>query len=155
MLVLLAGSTAPAAASAGHPRFADDPGFPGDPGASGPGIPGVFIFFFIVVLAVGIGVTIWRVTTAQRLAKQSGLDPRLATKMTLLSDDGLDATYLAASLRKPPVTSDPPGAEPAPEAQEPAASAADRLTQLKSLLDQDLLTRAEYDERRKAIIDSV
>ena len=87
----------------------------------------------------------WRVTTAQRLAKQAGLDPGTATQVALLSDNGLDATYLASSLRQQST------AAPAPEARD----ASTRLAELKSLLDQGLVTQAEYDARRQAIIDAV
>jgi hypothetical protein len=67
--------------------------------------------------------------------------------MTLLSDDGLDATYLAANLR---------GTQAANQATPPpSATTAARLEELKSLLDRGLVTQSEYDERRKAIIDSV
>jgi putative oligomerization/nucleic acid binding protein len=123
------------------------PSWPGDAGASGSGIPSGFIVLFVLAALIGVGVTIWKVTTAQTLAKRSGMDPGLATQMTLLTDDGLDATYLAASLRQPPRA--PAG--PSPE----SASAAMRLTELKSLLDQGLISSAEYDERRKQIIDNV
>jgi hypothetical protein len=115
-----------------------------EPGA---GVPGWFGLFFVLVLAIGVGSTIWRVTTAQKLAKRSGMDPDLATKMTLLSKDGLDATYLAASLR---------GDTPAPDApHDEGRSSAERLEELKSLLDRGLITQQEYDARRQAIIDSV
>jgi hypothetical protein len=30
---------------------------------------------FVLVVIIGIGTTIWRVTTSQKLAKQSGMDP--------------------------------------------------------------------------------
>jgi hypothetical protein len=112
----------------------------------GGGIPGWFIAWGVLVVIVGIGATVWRVSTAQRLAKRSGMDPGLATQMTLLSDDGLDATYLASSLRQPTPS-------PTPTATPPSAS--ERLAELRSLLDGGLVTQAEYDERRKAIIDSV
>jgi hypothetical protein len=72
------------------------------------------------------------------------MDPDVATGMTLLDDNGLTATYLASSLRQP-------------QHAEPAVplSATSRLGELKRLLDGGLVTQAEYDERRKAIIDSV
>lgn len=125
------------------PSWSDGPG--------GSGIPGVFVFLFVVVLVVGIGTTIWKVSTAQKLARQSGMDPRLATQMTLLTDDGLDATYLAASMRRPQVSG-----PTTPTASRPQrAAAADRLTELRSLLDRGLVTQQEYDERRKAIIDGL
>src|SRR4051812_31101951 len=84
------------------PAHAGGPLPPDDPNAS-TGIPGSFVFLVVVGILISIGVAVWKVSTAQRLAKQSGMDPGLATQMTLLSDDGLDATYLAASLRQPPV----------------------------------------------------
>lgn len=126
------------------PAYAD-----GDLMGPGPGSgpPGWFVGMFVLVVILGIGTTIWRVSTAQRLAKQSGMDPGLATQMTLLSEDGLDATYLAANLRGTEATSQatPP----------PTATTAARLEELKGLLDRGLITQAEYDARRKAIIDSV
>jgi hypothetical protein len=134
--VVLLGTVAPAHA---------DGDFVGpDPGGA---IPGWFVGWVVFVVIVGIGVTIWRVTTAQKIAKQSGMDPGLATRMTLMSDDGLDATYLAANLRGSQGTN-----QPAPPSTQTAAA---RLEELKSLLDRGLVTQAEYDERRQAIIDSV
>ena len=67
-----------------------------DPGG---GPPGWFVGVFVLAIIFGVATTVWRVSTAQKLAKRSGMDPGLATQMTLLSDDGLDATYLAANLR--------------------------------------------------------
>ena len=128
------------------PSNADTGDFAGAPEPGG-GIPGWFVGFAVLAVLVGIGGMVWKVTTAQKLAKQSGMDPSLATQMTLLSDDGLDATYLASSLRQPP-----PSTSPAPG---PAPSAAARLEELKGLLDQGLVTQAEYDERRAAIIGSI
>jgi hypothetical protein len=134
----------------------DDGG--GDDGTSDSGIPGFIGVFFVLAIAAGVGITIWRVTTARTLARQSGMDPNLATQMTLLSGDGgLDATYLAASLRdrRPAPPSHP---DPAPDPTPPPAatrSSAERLSELKGLLDQGLVTQAEYDARRTAIIDGV
>jgi Short C-terminal domain len=113
---------------------------------SGGGVPGWFVAFFVLVIVLGVGTTVWRVATAQKLAKRSGMDPSLATKMTLLSDDGLDATYLAASLRDR-------AAPPSPGTAPPTTAA--RLEELRGLLDRGLITQQEHDERRKAIIDSV
>lgn len=133
------------------------PSWPGDAGAPGDGIPGAFVFLFVVALLIGIGVTVWKVSTAQKLARQSGMDPGLATQMTLLTDDGLDATYLAASLRQPqvPAPGSPTESSHAATPERAASFAAERLTELKSLLDRGLVTPEEYDARRKAIIDTV
>ena len=118
-----------------------------DDGVGG-GVPGFFVLLMVLAVVITVGVTIWKVSTARRLATESGLDPALATRMTLLTEDGLDATYLAASLR-------PPTATPAGPAPSPMPPAAERLTELKGLLDAGLVTQAEYDERRRAILDSV
>ena len=112
-----------------------------------PGIPGWFVGLFVLMVLIGIGSTIWRVSMAQKLAKRSGMDPGLATQMTLMSDDGLDATYLASSLRQP--SPDPAASAP------PPTTVTARLEELKSLLDRGMVTQAEYDERRKAILDSL
>jgi hypothetical protein len=118
-------------------------------GTGGGGIPGAIIALFVLGLVAAVGITFWKISTAQKLARQSGMDPGLATQMTLLSDDGLDATYLASSLRR---TSQP---SPTPSATSTPPSATSRLDELKGLLDRGLVTQMEYDERRKAIIDSV
>jgi hypothetical protein len=137
---------------AGAPSYADSNFVEPDPSG---GIPGWFVGMIVLVLILGLGTTIWRVTMAQKIARSSGMDPGVATQMTLLSDDGLDATYLAANLRGAPGT--PPETTPASSqaAPGPSGGTADRLEELKSLLDRGLVTQAEYDERRKAIIDSV
>jgi hypothetical protein len=107
----------------------------------------------ILGLMVAVGVVVWRVTTAQKLAKQSGMDPALATQMTLLSDHGLDATYLAANLRP---STGVPGNGAATHAQAPAArTAAERLSELNALRDQGTITEAEYAERRTSIINDI
>jgi len=116
------------------------------PYADGGGIPSGFIVVFVLAALVGVGITVWRVSTARRLATDAGLDPDVATGITLLDENGLSATYLASSLRSPA----PPG-----PAVAPSASTADRLGELKGLLDRGVITQAEHDERRKAIIDSV
>ena len=116
----------------------------------GSGFGGAFVFLFVVALLAGAGIFVWKISTARKLARQSGMDPSLATQMTVLTDDGLEATYLASSLRgraPAPVTTAPTPTPP------PTARA--RLEELKSLLDGGLITQAEYDDRRTAIIDSV
>lgn len=118
-----------------------------DPFSFGPveSATGLFGAFFILAVLVGIGVAVWKVSTARKLAQEAGMDPDVATGMTLLDENGLSATYLASSLRT----------APGPVAAATTSSAADRLGELSRLLEGGLITQAEYDERRKAIIDSV
>lgn len=112
---------------------------------AGPDIGALFGVFFFVVVLIGIATTAWKVSTARRLAESSGMDQGIATQMALLTDDGLESTYLAANLR---------GAKPADAAARPAP-ARERLAELKGLLDDGLITQAEHDERRRAILDAV
>ena len=113
-------------------------------------IPGAFAFFFVLVAFAAIAMTVWRVSTARRMARDSGMSESDATAMTLLSDDGFEATYLASNLRQPP----PAPATP-PVAPEPPRASADRLRELQGLLDDGLITSDEYAARRSAILDGL
>ena len=125
--------------------------FPGDSMGGSGGFGTMFGVVVVLILVIGIGTTIWRVSTARQLARQAGLDPDQATAVTLLGNEGLDATYIASSLRPQPTAS----AGPAPPEKAPTRSAADRLLELQRLKDQGLVTAQEYDAQRKAIVDSV
>jgi len=110
------------------------------------GIPGGFVAVFLLVLFVGIGLTIWRVSTARQLARRAGMDQDQATAMALLEDDGLEATYLAANLRGP---------RPQPATESGPRSTESRLRELQQLRDDGLVNEEEYQERRRAILDSL
>ena len=79
---------------------------------------------FVLFIVIGIAITIWKVSTARRMARDAGMDDGDATAMALLSDDGFEATYLAANLRP----------------RQPEGRS-DRLHELQSLLDQGLITQ--------------
>jgi hypothetical protein len=132
----------------------DGGGF-GDGGVNGGGggIPAGFVVFFIFAVMAGIGVTIWRVSMARGIARQAGMDPNQATAVTLLGNEGLDAAYLAANLRSRPANPAEPAKPSVPDS--PARTAADRLGELQRLRDQGLVTTAEYEAQRKAIVGSV
>ena len=120
--------------------------WPGDSLMSPGGGPGSgFVILFVLMILAGIGITVWKVSASQKMARSAGLDPGLATGVTLLSDDGLAATYLASSLRQHPATT-PPATTP---------DTAARLQELARLRAQGLVTDEEYAARRQAIIDSV
>ena len=120
------------------------------PDSPGTGIPGFFVAFFVLVLALGVAGTAWRVSTARSMARRSGLDEESAASLAMLTDHGLEATYLASSLRAQPVVPTAPTSTP------PAApTSADRLLELRSLLDRGLITQAEHDERRAQIIAGI
>jgi hypothetical protein len=135
--------------SGGYVASWPNDGFTGgdDFGAGGDGFGALFALVFVLVVVIAIGSAIWKVSMAQRMAKASGMDPAVATQMALLTDDGLESTYLASSLR---------GTAPAPAT--PAAvpsTTRERLAELKGLLDDGLITQAEHDERRRAVIDAL
>ncbi|MFL6137889.1 MAG: hypothetical protein ACJ74O_08835 [Frankiaceae bacterium] len=64
----------------------------------GAGIPGGFVAIVVLIAALGLGSTAWRISTARRIARSNGLDPDDATAVALLDRDGLAATYLGAGL---------------------------------------------------------
>ncbi|HSJ20692.1 MAG TPA: hypothetical protein VK964_08975 [Nocardioidaceae bacterium] len=121
---------------------------PGGFGGPEVGVPPGFVAFGVLVVLVGVALSLWRVILARQVARDAGMDPDRATAMALLSDDGLDATYLAANLRSPVGPA-------APQPVDPGRSAEDRLRQLQELRDGGLVSAEEYDERRRAILDSL
>ena len=108
-----------------------------------------FVPLMVIVVAVGIGTTVWRVRTARALAEDAGLDPDRAAAVTLLSDNGLDAAYVASAVRR----SDAPPSRmrPLPLPRDNA----ERLRELDSLRHEGLVTEEEYQARRSAIIASL
>lgn len=121
----------------------EDPGI-GSSMDTGP--PGGFIALMVLVVLGGVVVTVYKVSMARGMARESGMDPDRATAMTLLEDDGLEATYLASNLRN---QSGPAAGEP------PARSVTDRLAELDALREAGKVSQAEYDERRAAILGSL
>lgn len=114
------------------------------PGGTSDGVPGSFAVLFLLALLIGIGTTVWKVSTARRMARDAGMSEGDATAMTLLTDDGFEATYTASSIRA--------GLrEPSP----PTASAEGRLAELQRLLDQGLVTQDEYEAARRRILDAL
>lgn len=116
-----------------------------DPGM-GAGAPDGFAALFVIFLLIGVAGTIWKVSTARRMARDSGMDEGDATAMALLTDDGFEATYLASNLRG---QTTPPT---------PAASrdpAADRLAELQALRERGLVTDDEYATARQKILDDL
>ncbi len=113
-----------------------------------PGFPGWFVALFVIAILAGIGTTVYRVSLARKVARDAGLDEDTAAATTLFTQNGLDATYLAASLRGN-------ATQQIPAASADHRSNEERLRELQRLKDQGLVTSEEYDARRKAIIDSV
>ena len=120
---------------------------PPTPGLDPGGSDG-FAAFFVLALLAGVGLTIYKVSTARNIATKAGMDPGDATRMALLSDDGFEATYLAANLRDQ--TTQGPQAPAAP-----TATVAARLRELNELQEQGLITDDEFAARRSAIIASL
>ena len=104
----------------------------------------------VLMLLGGMAVTVWKLSTARRMAHDAGMSTRDATAMALLSDDGLEATYLASNLRG----TSRPGPAPSP-APSPAPPLADRLRELTELREQGLITTEEHDARRARILDQL
>lgn len=115
---------------------------------------GIFLLFALIAAVIGFGTFLWRVNTARRIAEQAGLDPDTAVTTTLLSQDGLAATYLAANLRPQP---EPAHERPIGHLDPPSTrrTVESRLAELKQLHDQALITDDDYDRRRTEILNAV
>lgn len=124
-----------------------DSGFEPMGAGGGDGFVAVFVLFAVVGLALAIGGAMWRVSTARRMAREAGMSERDATAMTLMSDDGFEATYLAANLRGRPTTPIP--------APTPGRSTADRLRELDKLRAEGLVSDEEHETARRAILDEL
>jgi hypothetical protein len=135
IVVVLLGSPTAAFADACD----DDPTCFGDD--SGMGIPGWFTALAVLFVVAAIALTIYRVTVARGMAEKSGMDPGDATRVALLDDDGLSATYLASQVRGQQATTPPA-----------ARSTAERLRELDDLRAQGLVTEEEHAQRRAAIL---
>jgi hypothetical protein len=112
----------------------------------GSDLPGLFIAFFVLTLFIGIAALVWRVSTARRIAEQNGLDVGTATRVALLNDNAVTATYLAGTLRQQ--------RRPAPAtATTPVRSVKARLAELQQLHESGDITDDEYAEGRKHVIN--
>jgi len=123
------------------------------------GFPVFFLFPFAFVFVFGIFTTIWRMRMARNMAARAGLDQNAAGAISMLSPNGLDATYLAASLapraqHPPPYPPQYPPQYPTPTAAQPK-TAEQRLTELVELKDKGLITEAEFLQRREQILGSI
>jgi len=112
-----------------------------------PGVPAGFVALFVIAAIGGVGTTFYRMSTARNMAKKSGLDPDDAARMAFLEEDGLTATYVMSNLH--------PKDSASPKADEPDRTVEQRLTELDELRDKGMITQAEYDERRAAIVGSI
>jgi hypothetical protein len=111
-------------------------------------MPADFGAIFVLFIVLAIGMTVVKVSMARSMARRSGLSEGEATAITLLDEEGLSATYLASNLR--------PQAPAAPSVVPGAPRlVADRLDELKGLLEAGHITQAEHDARRQAILDSI
>ena len=119
------------------------------------GFPVFFLFPFAFVFVFGIATTIWRMRMARNMAARAGLDQNAAGAISMLSPNGLDATYLAASLAPRPQYPAPyPPQYPTPPAAQPK-TAEQRLLELAELKDKGLITEAEFLQRREQILGSI
>lgn len=123
-----------------------------DFGDSSTGPPGWFVGAFVLMIVVAVGTTIYKMSVAHDIATKSGMDPGDAANMALLDEHGLAATYVLSNLKQP--------AAETPEAEAPTTDGArrtveQRLAELDSLRAKGVVTQAEYDERRTAILESL
>ena len=116
--------------------------YPSDSSSFGSG----FGMLVILVLLGGLAFTVWKVSTARRMARESGMNVGDATAMALLTDNGFESTYLASNLRQPTGT---------PPTTQAKGSTADRLEELQTLHTRGLITDEELAEGRRKILDGL
>lgn len=121
-------------------------------GGGADGIPDVFLAFMVVVVALGIAATVWRVSTARTMARRAGLDEDDAARMAMFTDNGLETTYLASAMRQRDQVPPPPPTEPPTQQR---GDVAERLRRLDRLREEELVSTEEWAERRKAILDEL
>lgn len=134
-------------------RSYDGGGLGGDPSAGFGAFGVLFVLVALAAVVLAVGGAYWRVSTARDLARRSGLDERDATRMALFTEDGLETTYLASTMRQREEQARPTGPPPAPAA--PADDVAERLRRLDRLREEELISSEEWDERRRAILDDL
>ena len=120
------------------------------PGGFSSGVGSSLAALFVIVLLLSVAGMVWKVSTARRMARDSGMSTGDATGMALLTDDGFEATYLASNLRGQ--TAVPAPAAPSAPSR---GSAADRLAELQTLREQGLVTDEEYAAARQKILDDL
>jgi hypothetical protein len=101
----------------------------------------LFFVFFGLIVVIGIVATVWRIRAARSLARSAGLDEGAATMAALSDENAMSTMMVATRLGNPPAGHDP----------DPAT----RLRLLDDLKAQNLITDAEYAEKRAAILDGL
>jgi hypothetical protein len=119
----------------GRTIYDDNSGFPG---------AGLFIGIFLIAALIAIGMAVYRVSTARRIAQENGLDPDMATRVAFLNDNAVTATYLASNIKR---------TQAAPPPAAPVRSVKARLVELQQLHDAGDITDEELAEGRKHIIN--
>ena len=117
-----------------------------DATTGGSGIPGAFVGVMVAVLMAGLIGTVFVVIWVRRAAREAGLDPDTATAVALLNNNAVSATYLASSVAKT--------RSPIPEASRPVP-VSERLATLQDLVEKGVISKAEYEKRRSAILDTI
>lgn len=123
--------------------------------SGGPAIPGIFIFFFVVIVLIGVGSTLYRISTARNIARRNGMDVGDATAVALLNDNGLSAAYLRSGMQHPRSMTDPASGPAAPQPTPPPSTPEQRLQDLENLHNAGRITDEEYAAARKRIVDSL
>ena len=124
-------------------------------GADDPGIPGWFIGVVVLMVLIGVGTWLYRISVARDMAERAGLDPDQAARVAMFGKDGIDATYVASALAQRSAPAPPPPPAPPSQPAQPAKSAEERLRELQSLRDGGLISEDEFQSQRLKILGSI
>jgi len=115
-----------------------------------PGIPGWFVGLFIMVALIGVGTAIYRFSVTKSTAESMGVPPGRATGLALI-DDPSASTLAAAAAVKEAID----GKDGSSSAESESKTLTQRIGELDGALAAGAITRTEYDEARKRLIDNV
>jgi hypothetical protein len=115
-----------------------------------PGIPGWFVAVFILGALFAIGMAIYRFSVTKSTAESLGVPPGRATGLALIDDPSTSTLAAAAAVKE---SMDAKAATSNTESG--SKSLTERLGELDDALTAGAITRDEYDDARKRLIDNV
>jgi hypothetical protein len=115
-----------------------------------PGIPGWFVAVFVLMAVIGVAMAIYRFSVTKSTAESMGVPPGRAVGLALIDDPSTSTLAAAAAVKE---SLDAKAATV--EAESGAKSLTKRLGELDDALAAGVITRSEYEDARKRLIDNV
>jgi hypothetical protein len=111
----------------------------------GPGIPSGFIIIFVLFFLFAIGTSIFKFSQTRQMAMKKGATEAEATAIAMSGDVGTAASFVKHPERSTPLDDDASDERPA----------AARIAEVRSLVQQGLITQEQADTRIAEILRSI